>query len=48
MTYLVQLFCRGFGKGTHAGRVREVGGGFNPNRFIETLKTGGIIASGCL
>lgn len=35
-------------KGTHAGRVWEVGGGFNPNRFIETLKIGGIIARGCL
>lgn len=36
MTYLVKLFCTGFAKGTLAGRVIEVGGGFNPNRFIET------------
>lgn len=35
-------------KGTCAGRVGEVGGGFHPNRFIETLKIGGIIARGCL
>lgn len=48
MTYLVQLFCTGFAKGTYAGRVREAGGGFNPNRFIEAFQIAGIIARGCL
>lgn len=56
MTYLVQLFFSSFFCVQVSEKVvmqaelsRWAGGvGFIPNRFIETLKIGGIIARGCL